>query len=84
MRNPAYIMVMNNENELPSQIISQEMSGFGYAPWNQEVYAQVLEFFWKDFGVSYQDIYKGDNKVWTLLWKEDGSFIKIKERKEKD
>ena len=84
IRNPAYIMVMDNENETPNQIISQEMSGLGYAVWNQKIYAKVLEFFWKDFGVSYQDIYKGDDKVRTLLWKEDGSFNKIEENKKKD
>ena len=77
-------MVMDNENETPNQIISQEMSGLGYAVWNQKIYAKVLEFFWKDFGVSYQDIYKGDDKVRTLLWKEDGSFNKIEENKKKD
>lgn len=66
VRNPSYIMEMGNNNK-PKHIISQGMSGIGYDDWNQEEYAKILSFFWKDFGVDYQDIYKGDEKVWTLL-----------------
>ena len=77
IRNPAYIMIM--DEEAPKQIISQEMSGIGYSDWKQEEYAKVLEFFWSDFEVSYQDIYKGNDMVWTLLWDESGNFIELKD-----
>lgn len=79
IRNPGYIMVMDNDNK-PKQIISQGISGLGYNEWNQEEYAKVLLFFWKDFGIEFQDIYKGEEKVWTLLWDETGSFIEIKDK----
>ncbi|MDO4976745.1 MAG: hypothetical protein Q4E53_05725, partial [Eubacteriales bacterium] len=75
IKNPSYIMVMDNEKT--KQIISQEMSGIGYSDWNQEEYASVLAFFLNDFGVSYQDIYKGNGMVLTLLWDEEGKFIEL-------
>lgn len=78
IRNPGYIMVMDNDN-IPKHIISQGMSGIGYNDWNQKEYAKVLSFFWKDYGIDFQDIYKGEEKVWTLLWDETGSFIELKD-----
>lgn len=75
VRNPSYIIVM--DKDAPKQIISQEMSGIGYSEWDQETYAKVLAYFWEDYGISFSEIYKGDNKVWTLLWNEDGNFIEL-------
>ena len=76
VRNPSYIMVM--DSEVPKQIISQEMSGIGYSEWSQESYAKVLAYFWEDFDISYDKIYKGNDTVWTLLWDENGNFIELK------
>lgn len=73
LRNPSYIMIM--EGDMPAQIISPEMSGIGYDDWKQESYARVLEFFWQDFRIPFQEIYRGDDKVLTLLWDENGHFI---------
>ena len=80
LRNPAYVMFMGDN--APKQIISQGMSGIGYADWEQESYARVLEFFWQDFGIPFQEIYKGDDKVLSVLWDENGNFIEIKEKEE--
>jgi len=76
VRNPYYIMIM--DTDAPKQIISQEMSGIGYSEWSQETYAKVLAFLWEDYGISYDKIYKGNNKVWTLLWNEKGEFLDLK------
>lgn len=75
-RNPSYIMLLNDEQK-PEMILSQGISGYGYDDWSQEVYAKVLAHYWEPYGLSIDDIYKGDNKVISYLHREDGSFIDL-------
>ena len=77
IRNPSYVISM--DDNAPKQIISQGISGMGYADWNQEEYAKILSYFWEDYGMPYHEIYKSDDKVLTLLWDEKGSFIELED-----
>ncbi len=72
-RNPSYIMMMDDEQK-PEMILSQGMSGYGYDDWSQQGYASVLAYFWEPYGLKIDDIYQGDDKVLSLLYREDGSF----------
>lgn len=72
-RNPSYIMMMDEEQK-PNMVLSQGMAGYGYNDWSQEDYAKILAYFWEPFGISYENIYKGGDKVLSLLHHEDGSF----------
>lgn len=76
-RNPSYIMIMDEDT--PKEIISNDISGWGYEEWNQKEYAKILAFFLQDFGLSYKDLYKGNDRVWTILRNEDGDFIEVKD-----
>lgn len=76
-RNPSYIMIMDEDT--PKEIISNDISGWGYEEWNQKEYANILAFFLLDFGLSYKDLYKGNDRVWTILRNEDGDFIEVKD-----
>jgi len=73
-RNPSYIMIFNDEQK-PEIILSQDISGDGYDDWSQEDYAKILSFFWKPYKLNFIDIYKDDDKVLSLIHREDESFI---------
>ena len=75
-RNPSYIMMMNGDQK-PEMIISQGISGYGYGDWEQKKFAEVLTNFWEPYGLNFDDVYKGDDKVWSLLHREDGAFIDV-------
>ncbi len=75
-RNPSYVMMMN-DNQKPKMILSQGMSGYGFDDWSQEEYARVLAYFWSPYGLTFNDIYKGDDKVLSFLHRPDGSFIDV-------
>lgn len=72
-RDPFYMMVFDDKQK-PEMILSHGMSGDGYDTWSQEDYAKSLAFFWKPYGMNFSDIYKGNDKVWTMLRRDDGSF----------
>lgn len=77
IRNPSYVVSMDDDT--PKQIVSLGISGIGYTDWDQETYSKFLYYFWEDYGMPYQKIYKGDDKVWTLLQDESGTFIELKD-----
>jgi hypothetical protein len=74
-KTPYYTIVMPEEGT-EMTIVSNEMDGYVFDDWVMEEYARVLEWYWEPFGLSFEDIYKGDNAVLTFLNNEDGS-IKI-------
>jgi len=74
-RNPFY-QILWKEDKLDS-IISTPISGSIFSEWNQEEYAHCLEFFLKDWGLSFDDIYLGNELVISYLRNEDGSFKNV-------
>lgn len=70
---PYYTFVIPEERT-DMTIFSHELSGYVFDDWNMEEYAKLLEWYWKPFGLTFEDIYRGDNAVLTFLKNEDGSI----------
>lgn len=72
-RNPFFILAFNQQGKLEN-IMPQPISGDAFKEWSQEEFAHCLEVYWKQWGLIFEDIYKGNDLVITYLRNEDGSF----------
>lgn len=73
-KTPFFIIKLPNNSTDKMQIVSNGISGIAFKDWSQKEYAKILEFFWKPWGLKFDDIYKDDNHVWTYLYNEDHSI----------
>lgn len=72
-RNPFFITVFDKNKKL-NNVISQPISGDAFEEWSQEMYAHCLAFYWEKWGLTFDDIYKGNDMVITYLRNDDGTF----------
>jgi hypothetical protein len=72
--NPYYINVFDDEDN-SFRVMSVDPSCIEPGNWEPEKYARILEFFWRDWNIKFENIYyKDDEKMRTFLRKTDGSF----------
>jgi hypothetical protein len=72
-----YYTILFDENRNPKTIISHALSGDAFSEWNQEEYSHCLSSFLKEWGVTFEDIFKGDDLVMTYLKNDDGTFKQL-------
>lgn len=73
IRVPNYI-IQYDSSKKPKKILSLDLSGVGYSDWVQKDYAQVLDFFLKEWGFALDKIYYEGDFVVSYLRNEDGTF----------
>ncbi len=48
-----------------------------YSEWDHPTYARLLSSYWDKYGIKYEDIYKEPNRTLSILFKEDGNFMRF-------
>ncbi len=76
-RTPHYTIKMPKDLKDTMQIISHEISGVLFSDWSQELYARMLEYFFKPWCIPYEKIYIDNEHVITFLRNEDGTIKTI-------
>ncbi|OMF02615.1 hypothetical protein BK127_37030 [Paenibacillus sp. FSL H7-0331] len=72
-RSPFYTITLPNEQNGKMQIVSHDFNS-DFEEWDNETFCRLLEYNWKPWGLSFEDIYKDKNHKITYLKNEDGSI----------
>lgn len=72
-RTPLYIISLPNEKSGKLKIISHDFIS-DFEEWDNEFFCRMLEYNWKPWGLSFEDIYISKDHYTTYLKNEDGSI----------
>lgn len=82
-KNPTYLFLVPEEADGEVLVVSPPPQGlstepfYPYRDWSQEEYARCLFHYMKKWGVSFEDLYRPPDMVFSIVTREDGSVIHL-------
>jgi hypothetical protein len=75
-RVPKFVMVRSEGENKKVIVVSPSLQGYSTAPvyeeWSQNDYASWLAWYWKKYGLTFDDVYKEPDMVLSLVEDENG------------